>query len=305
MPATSIRDLVIKDDDLVVGTHGRSFWILDDITPLRQMQAATVAADAHLFQPQPAWRFRWNKNTDTPLPPDEPAGQNPPDGAIINYRLASAASEVTLDVLDRAGGVVRTYSSKDVAEPPVEGRNIPDYWIRPHQPLLASAGLHRFVWDLRHVAPAVSGYSYPIAAVAGATPRTPQGTIVPPATYTIRLRVDGADFTAPLVVRMDPRVKTQPAGVMLQYTTSRAIAGALARVATALRDVRAVIAAGGARADAARASEAALTRAQGQAAQLFGLVESADLPPTPQMLSAWKDTTAAIDLALATWARSG
>src|SRR5262245_62185176 len=140
MPATSIRDLVIKGDDLVVGTHGRSFWILDDITPLRQAQAETFAADAHLFQPQQAWRFRWNKNTDTPLPPDEPAGENPPDGAILNYWLKQdARSPITLEILDAGGTVVRKYSSADPVEAPVEGRHIPDYWIRPQQTLSAKA----------------------------------------------------------------------------------------------------------------------------------------------------------------------
>jgi hypothetical protein len=112
MPATSIRDLVIKDDDVVVGTHGRAFWILDDITPLRQ--AAGRAGDSSspsLFAPQQAWRVRWNKNTDTPLPPDEPAGQNPPDGAIVNYWLPSDARSVTLEILDGAGKVVRRYES--------------------------------------------------------------------------------------------------------------------------------------------------------------------------------------------------
>ena len=115
MPATSIRDLVIKDDDLVVGTHGRSFWILDDLTPLRQVNARLLAADALLYEPQPATRVRWNMNTDTPLPPDEPAGQNPPDGAIIDYWLrAPVSGPVTLEISDAAGRVVRHYSSEDV-----------------------------------------------------------------------------------------------------------------------------------------------------------------------------------------------
>ena len=108
MPATSIRDLIIKDDDVAVGTHGRGFWILDDITPLRQLNQTTASAEAVLFKPQTAYRFKWNKNTDTPLPPDEPAGQNPPDGAIINYVLKSPASgPLTLEILDVAGKPVR------------------------------------------------------------------------------------------------------------------------------------------------------------------------------------------------------
>ena len=301
MPATSIRDLVIKDDDLVVGTHGRSFWILDDITPLRQIAVGALARPTHLFTPQPAWRFRWNKNTDTPLPPDEPAGQNPPDGALLHYRISAPAAEVTLEILDRAGVVVRRYSSRDAADLPVEGRNMPDYWIRPPLTMRVSPGLHRFVWDLRHPAPAVASYSYPIAAIAGGTPRTPQGTLVAPGTYTARLRVDGAEFTAPLVVRMDPRVKTPPAGLQLQYATSRAIDAALARVAATLRDVQ--TAGGGARAEAAKVSATALTRAQGQATQLFGQVEGADLPPTAQLLAAWTETAAAIDSAITAWER--
>ena len=303
MPATSIRDLVIKDDDLIAGTHGRSFWILDDITPLRQLAAGAPAAGAHLFTPQQALRIRANTNTDTPLPPDEPAGQNPPDGAIIHYRLAAPASEVTLEVLDRAGAVVRRYSSLDPIEELVEGRNIPDYWIRPHQALAASVGLHRFVWDVRHDAPSVAGFSYTMAAVAGRTPRVPQGSLVPSGSYTVRLRADGAEFTAPLAVRMDPRVKTPPAGLLLQYTTSRAIDAAMTRVAAVLRDLQGAV--NGPRADAAKAAVSALTRAQGQATQLFGLVEGADLAPTPQMLAAWKDTASAIDAAIAVWERGG
>ena len=295
MPATSIRDLVIKDDDLVVGTHGRSFWILDDITPLRQIAAGALDRGLHLFTPARAWRVRWNMNTDTPLPPDEPAGQNPPDGALLHYRLPAAAARVDLAILDAQGEVVREFSTADPVEPPVEGRNTPDYWLRPHQPLPATAGLHRFAWDLRHAPPAVASYSYPIAAVLGATPRTPQGTLVPPGTYTVRLRADGVERTAPLVVRMDPRVKVPAAGLQLQYTMSRAIERALVRIAAALGAARAVPAGGAA---AATADRTGLTRLQSQATQLLGMVDSADLPPTPQMLSAWAEVSAAIDATL-------
>lgn len=301
MPATSIRDLVVKDDDLVVGTHGRSFWILDDITPLRQIAAGALARATHLFEPQAAWRWRFNTNTDTPLPPDEPAGQNPADGALIHYRLSGPAQEVALEVLDAAGAVVRRLTSRDTPVPFVEGRNTPDYWLRPHQALSASAGLHRFVWDLRHDPPAVANFSYPIAAVFQATPRVPRGTVVPPGRYTVRLTVDGAVQTAPLIVRMDPRVKTPPAGLAQQYATTRAIDTALVRVAAALDEARAAIAAGGAKAELARTTQTALGRAQGQAVQLLGLVGGADLAPTPQMLTAWKETAASIDAALAAW----
>ena len=270
MPATSIRDLVVKDDDLVVGTHGRSFWILDDITPLRQVRAETFAADAHLFQPRPAWRFRWNKNTDTPLPPDEPAGDNPPDGAIVNYWLKQdSRSPVTLEILDAGGAIVRRYSSADAPETPIEGRNTPDYWLRPPQTLSAKAGFHRFVWDVRHERPAVAGFSYPIAAIHANTPRVPFGSWALPGTYTVRLTVDGKVLTEPLVVKMDPRVKTSTAGIKLQYDTSRAIDAALRRVAGAIQ--------------ASAANRDALERLRGQLTQLFGMVEQSDAAPVSQV----------------------
>ncbi len=303
MPATSIRDLIVKDDDLVVGTHGRSFWILDDITPLRQIAAGALGRSRRLFSPQAAWRWRFNTSTDTPLPPDEPAGQNPADGALIHYRLESAASDVMIEVLDAAGAVVRRHTSRDLPEGLVEGRNTPDYWIRPHQALAATTGLHRFVWDLRHEPPAVAAFSYPIAAIAGATPRVPRGTLVVPGRYTVRLTVDGVIETAPLTVRMDPRVTTAPAALAQQYATARAIDAALERVGAALGDARAAAAAGGDRTALARTTETALGRTQAQAAQLRALVDAADLPPTPQMLTAWRQVSADIEAALAAWAQ--
>jgi len=285
MPATSIRDLVIKDDDLVVGTHGRSFWILDDITPLRQATPDAFAADVHLFRPQPAWRFRWNKNTDTPLPPDEPAGENPPDGAIVNYWLQrDARGPVTMEIVDAAGASVRRYSSADPPEPLVEGRNTPDYWLRPHQPLRANAGFHRFVWDLHHERPVVPSFTYPIAAIFANTPRTPRGSWALPGTYTVRLSVEGKTLSQPLTVRLDPRVRTSAPELKVQYDTSRAIDGALRRVAEAIT--------------AKRGSADTLRRVQGQLIQLFGIVEGVDAAPTPQTLAAVKETLAAVESAI-------
>lgn len=300
MPATSIRDLVIKDDDLVVGTHGRSFYILDDITPLRQIAASTVVAGAHLFAPQEAIRFRWNKNTDTPLPPDEPAGQNPPDGAIIHYYLRSAAKgPVSIEILDAQGGVVRKHSSGDAAAPLVEGRNTPDYWLRLHRPLLASAGLHRFVWDLHHEPPAVSAFSYPIAAILANTPRTPLGSWVPPGKYSVRLTVEGQTQTQPLVVKMDPRVKASAADLKLQNDTSRAIDAAMRRGAAALREIRAVTP----KTPPVTDLEQRLARAIGPLGQLFNAVESSDAAPMPVVLEAWKAASASVESLLKDLAR--
>ena len=298
MPATSIRDLVIKDDDLVVGTHGRSFWILDDITPLRQMAAVVPTTDVHLFAPQEAWRFRWNKNTDTPLPPDEPAGQNPPDGAIVHYYLKSAAkSPITLEIVDQLGAVVRKYSSADPPEPLVEGRNTPDYWLRPHRPLLATAGLHRFVWDVHHERPAVTNFSYPISATFRNTPRVPHGSWALPGTYTLRLTVDGRSLTQPLVVKMDPRVKAPSVDIKLQYDTSRAIDAALRRTSAALAEIRKIAT----KPPQAAELEQRLVRASQALGQLFSAVEQADAAPMPVVSAAWKVTASEVEAALAEW----
>ena len=289
MPATSIRDLVVKDDDLVVGTHGRSFWILDDITPLRRIAPAAVEEAAFLFPPQQAWRFRWNKNTDTPLPPDEPAGQNPPDGAILHYFLKGPASgPVTLEIVDTAGTVVRRYRSDDPPEPPVEGRNIPDYWIRPPQVLSTASGLHRFVWDLHHPPPPAAKFTYPIAAIYANTPREPRGPWAVPGTYTVRLAVDGRTLTQPLVLKMDPRVKTPPDGLQAQFDRSKDVTADMARTLEALRAVRADQARfrEGPKAKALADREAALTDLNGKLTSLYSTLQEADMPPTSAMVEA-------------------
>jgi photosystem II stability/assembly factor-like uncharacterized protein len=224
MPATSIRDLVLHEDDVVVGTHGRGFWILDDIEPLRQI--ADVKSDAFLFKPQRALRIRWNMNTDTPLPPDEPAGQNPPDGAILDYWL-SASTPATLDILDASGTLVRRYSSADVVVPPADTGNVPWYWIRPQRALPMAAGMHRFTWDLRYPPLPEKTPSYPIAATPG---DTAPDTIAPwamPGTYTVRLTANGRTLSQPLVVTMDPRVKTSHDDLAQQFALSMRLYGAL------------------------------------------------------------------------------
>ena len=221
MPATSIRDLIIKNDDLCVATHGRGFWILDDITPLRQLGEQVASSPAFLFKPELTYRVRWDTNTDTPLPPDFPAGQNPPDGAILDYYLGSAASSpVTLEIRDSAGKVVRRYSSEDKPQPISPDLSIPTYWVRPPQWLSNTAGMHRFVWDM-HYAP-VPGIapSYPIAAVPHNTAPAPTSLWVMPGQYTVVLTAGGKTYTQPLTIKMDPRVKTPLAGLREQFTES-------------------------------------------------------------------------------------
>lgn len=222
MPATSIRDLVIHDDDVVVGTHGRSFWILDNITPLRQLNLEVAASEVHLFRPQVAYRVRWNQNPDTPLPPEEPAGKNPPDGAMIDYYLKSVVSgPVTLEILDGKNNLVRRYASTDKPEPVNEKElDVPTYWIRPTSILSAEAGSHRFVWDLHYPPPSGSARTYPISAIIHDTPSEPLGPWALPGIYTVRLTANGRSYTQPLIVKMDPRVTTPPEGLEQQYALS-------------------------------------------------------------------------------------
>jgi photosystem II stability/assembly factor-like uncharacterized protein len=218
MPATSIRDLVIKDNDLVVGTHGRSFWILDDITALRQINE-TNASSIKLFKPALTYRVRWNNNTDTPLPQEEPAGQNPPDGAIFDYYLPDTySSEVALEILDAKGVLVRKFSTSDTSYtiPPV---NIPTYWIRPQQKLSNEKGGHRFVWDL-HYTPLNTPPEYPIAAIYRNTAPVPTSPFVLPGIYTARLSVNGKSYSEQFEIKMDPRVKTSIKDLQLQHKLS-------------------------------------------------------------------------------------
>jgi photosystem II stability/assembly factor-like uncharacterized protein len=215
LPHSSMRDLWIHDDDLIVATHGRSFWILDDISPLRQIDTTTTSADAFLFKPASAYRVKRDTNTDTPIPPDEPSGQNPPDGAIIDYSLGqSIRGPVTLEILDSRGAVVRRYASTDkpdMTQEQLENQLIPLYWLRPQKILAATPGMHRWVWDLHYSTPDSTRHEYPIAAVPHDTPRLPLGPSALPGDYTVRLAANGRSFTAPLTVKMDPRVKASAA----------------------------------------------------------------------------------------------
>ena len=221
LPHTSMRDLTIHGDDLIVGTHGRSFWILDDITPLRQMNDETTKSQAYLFVPQEALRWRWNRHPDTPFPPEVSGGANPPDGAIIDYYLATnPQSPVTLEILDSSGEVVRRYSSTD--KPPsmeklAAQHPIPMYWVRPEQILSSEAGMHRFVWDLHGPPPLAINHEFPISAILHNTPLYPLGVRALPGSYTVKLTVDGKSYSQPLTLKMDPRIQTPIEELRKQY----------------------------------------------------------------------------------------
>jgi photosystem II stability/assembly factor-like uncharacterized protein len=243
MPAISVRDLQIKDDekcrcaDLIAGTHGRGFWILDDVTPLRQAAAAKAALaknEAYLFKPGPAVRVRSGVNEPTPWPPELPAGESAPPGALIDYYLPhDATGEVRLEILDATGRVVRTYASTEPVFDPDPGKDmaaydkvcqrnptaaycgLPLYWPAPQFIISPKAGMHRFSWDLKFdpVSPVdliPAGDEEAAGAVPGRTYPNYNVPWVPNGTYTVRLTVEGAKKTQPIVVKLDPRVQIAP-----------------------------------------------------------------------------------------------
>jgi len=222
MPATSVRDLVIKDNDLVVGTHGRSIWILDDIAPLRRMTEA-MKEKAYFFSPSDAYRVRDNMFSDTPLPPEEPTGENPPDGAIFDYHLTAKAQLVKLIIKDIGGRIVREYSSADQPEE-VDTTALahPTYWIKPERFLSTEPGHHRFIWDLKYTPPKGARRQFSIAAVQDRTPSGPHGPRVIPGEYWVELTVDGEVFEKGIRIRMDPRVTVNSRALQTQTDFSKA-----------------------------------------------------------------------------------
>ena len=214
------------------GGHARAI-VLDS----RRHHAAAASGRArarisgHPVRAAARTRVRWNMNTDTPLPPDEPSGQNPPDGAVINYYLKEAvAGPVTIEIADGAERIVRRYSSDDPVSPVTDANNVPRYWIRPAAVPSTTAGMHRFVWDLHFPPPQVEAFTYPIAAVPGDTPRLPTGPWVLPGRYTVTLIAGDARVSQALEVRMDPRVKTAPSDLEQQFTLSMRVCDAIGRV---------------------------------------------------------------------------
>lgn len=293
LPHTSIRDLIVHQNDVIVATHGRGFWILDDVeplrelargpsTPLRQAQRrsglAVWAGDAtYLFAPALAYRVRRSTNTDTPLPPEEPTGGNPPDGAIIDYALASPAHRVVIAVYDSAGRQIRSYASDDAAPPAIAHLDKPTYWERPFVRPSSETGMHRFVWDLREAPPRSLEEDLPISAVPHDTPRVPQGPLVVPGRYSVRLDVDGRRFDRMLDIAMDPRVSISARALEAQYV--------LARLLAALMDRSYARAAAAKRAHDAKAA-ATFESINEEAASLLDTVDGADAPPTRQALEA-------------------
>ena len=248
LPTSSVRDLTIRGDDLIAATFGRGLWILDDISPLRQLGYDLQKSPVHFFTPQTAIRVHWDNHPDTPLQRDTPASQNPPDGAILYYSLVSPVKgEITLDVLDEKETRVRHFSSIPGQEslPPA---NVPEYWFYPAVRLPTTAGINRFVWDLRYPHPTAlpfgffgerldyTEYTLPDHAVPGETPRfQPPGPLVSPGTYDLVLTVDGKSYRQKLHIIPDPRIQISPADYAAQFDLSHKLCDLMEASASSFR----------------------------------------------------------------------
>jgi len=349
MPAISVRDIQVKDDstclcaDLIAGTHGRGFWILDDLTPLRHLAAG--GRGDYLVQPQTAVRVRSGTNEPTPWPPELPAGENPPAGAIIDYALATdAAGPIKLEIVEASGKVIRTYSSDDPVLDPDPARDpasydrvcqknpgapdcsLPLYWPAPQERISTRAGLHRFSWDLRYQAIGEARRAGEVEAT-GAVPHrsehTPTAPWAPPGRYTVRLTINGKSYTQPLMLRLDPRVKTPAAGLQQLAALTREMYDAAARSRVAYRNARALVdsLSGAIRAQVESIAPAAppqprglgrprgaapaptLDSASDAALAAAMAMQEADVTPTAAQVAACARARAQVDEVLARWAR--
>jgi photosystem II stability/assembly factor-like uncharacterized protein len=318
MPATSIRDLVIKDDDLVIGTHGRSFWILDNITPLRQLTEKLSASPTILYKPQGTYRVRWNLYTDTPVPQEEAAGENPPDGAMIDYYLNEEANDITLEIFKVNTGTtgrtrastIRKYSNKDTLYK-IGNVNIPYYWIRPQQILSTKDGHHRFLWDMKYD-PLNVPPSYPISATYMNTAPDQTSPWVMPGNYIVRLTIDGKIHEQTITIKMDPRVKTPVASLQQQHDLSLQCYDGRKECMNILEEIRLyrsqlkaqltnttpVVAdeqnkkdkiARELEATPQGSTEPSFGRSNTGFASVFNILQDSDTPPTTQMINAVKE----------------
>ncbi|HET9389558.1 MAG TPA: hypothetical protein VFO44_07920 [Steroidobacteraceae bacterium] len=228
LPRTSVRDLQVHGDDLVIATHGRGFWIMDDVAPLRSLAADATAA-TRLLPPARAYRVRPTGFTGTPMQKDEPMGDNPPGGAYIDYALEAESAPVTLTILDATGMPVRRFSSNEkAARTDLTHIEIAPDWIVTPEPLASTAGFHRFVWDLHYA---------PKAALIPSDPSEEErGVWVPPGEYSVELQVGGRTYRQPLTVAPDPRVHLPASAYAGQVALARKVEGARVRIAAALSE---------------------------------------------------------------------
>lgn len=334
LPNTSYRDVVINGNDLVVGTYGRGIWVLDDYTMLRQLTPAIAAEPAHLFAPASAVRLRRNLNADTPFPPEVPHALNPPDGVIISYALgAPPTGDVTLDVKDANGRVVRHLSSAPVAAVAEAARPPePNFWLATPAPLPTAVGTNRVNWDLRFDAPPAFTHSFEINANPGLTPASPEGPLAMPGSYTVVLTVNGRSYTQPVTVLADPQSPASHAALVAEnallmklYDDSRESwrgyqqaatlrtaaektrsAGANPEVVAAVTRLVAKIdsVAGnpeGGRGFRVRASAPTFVSITGVFLRQLGALDYGDMAPTAPMLAAYASTHKELDGVEARW----
>jgi hypothetical protein len=310
LPVTSVRDLEVHGDDVVIATHGRAFWVLDDVSPLRQLAADHRIEPAlpWLFAPATAIRLRPAGFTGTPLPKEEPAAANPPSGAFIDYVLVAGARTVSVEIRDEQGELVRLYSSADdIPKPDPATLNTSPEWVTPTVALSTAPGMHRFVWPLR----------YPVlAGLAGR--RGAEGVWAPPGRYTVVLEVDGARLGQPLTVAPDPRLHLRQEDYARQFAMARRIEEARAAAATALKEAGTLLTALSERrsdeigkamdALKARAEELTDARVPGTLSfladaldRLANAVDGSDQAPSPDAVSGYEQTRVSLDRALAAW----
>jgi photosystem II stability/assembly factor-like uncharacterized protein len=312
LPVTSVRDIDVHGDDVVIATHGRAFWVLDDVTPLRELGGSGDTAGAtRLFAPAAAVRFRPAGFTGTPMPKDEAMAANPEAGAFLDYVLKSAAKEVILEIRDEQGGLVRRSSSADPAPPPdLTKITVAPQWVPPPAQLSTAPGMHRFVWPLRYAAP---------AALATEGRRGADGPWAPPGRYTAVLEVDGERFTQPLTVVPDPRITMKPEDYARQFALARRIEEARAQVAAALQDAATYLKTLPPQNDTLRQRAEQITglRSAGGPSpsrtldslsfvgetldKLDGAVDGADAPPSPDAVAGFEKVQPKLAAALAAW----
>ncbi len=338
LPTTSYRDIAIKDNDLVVSTYGRGFWVIDDYSMLRQLTPELASESAHLFKPSDVMRTRRNVGADTPFPPEIPHALNPRDGFAVDYWLAQSPRQVTLDVLDASGAVVRHLTNaaltavEEAARPPH-----PNFWVASPTALPANAGENRANWDLRYDPPRALAHSFEINANPGLTPASPEGAVALPGTYTLKLTVDGKSYTQTATVKPDPHspatlvaLKAQhdlqmkiAQGIDASYeghtralALARAVRGAVPAGAPDLADVGAQATALAARVDSIFGLDAARGRGRGgqNAPPTFARINGAltaqlnaqdlgDNAPTAATITQFKSTCAELATVAAAWQR--
>jgi len=229
LPMTSVRDLVVHGDDLVIATFGRSFWVLDNVTPLRQIDSTAAAADVWLYRPETTYRVRPGNDESTPVPDDEALAANPPNGAVLDYYLKEkSVAPIQLEIFNSEGRLVRRFASDD-EQRKVNPNDLafPASWVREPQPLSAEAGMHRFVWDLRYLPPKGARASF----------RRPSGPLAVPGNYTVRLTAHGKSSSQPLTIKMDPRVKTPQDALVRQFELASKISAREGEVSEAIQQI--------------------------------------------------------------------